>query len=126
MEVGDAFLRTLPSKAVGGDAPNPLSDGVGLVFLDAGILGDVVAKVGSAEVERVRGVGPEIWECGFPSGECYPRYGTRDRADKGEVVGACPVVVEALSPSRAEELAGAWFGVVPEVDPTFDRFRCDS
>ena len=101
MEVGDAVLKTLPSEVVGGDAPNALSDGVGVVFLNAGILGDVVAEVGSAEVERVRGVGPEIWECGFPPGECYPPYGTRDRADKGEVVGACAVVVEALSPSRA-------------------------
>ena len=57
MEVGDAVLKTLPSEVVGGDAPNALSDGVGVVFLNAGILGDVVAEVGSAEVERVRGVG---------------------------------------------------------------------
>ena len=52
LEVGDAVLKT--SEVVGGDAPNALSDGVGEVFLDEGILGDVVAEVGSVEVERVR------------------------------------------------------------------------
>ena len=54
MEVGDAYPKTLPSKVAGGDAPNALSDGVGVIILNAGILGDVVAKVDSAEVERVR------------------------------------------------------------------------
>ena len=80
------------------------------------------AEVGSSEVEWVGGVGPKIRECGFPPGECHPRYGSRDGTDKGEVVGACLVVVEALGPSRAEELACAGFCVMPEVGPGFDRF----
>ena len=114
--------RPCPAKWLAAMFQNAVGDGVGEVFLDVGVFGDVAAEVGSSEVEWVGGVGPKIWKCGFPPGECHPRDGSRDGADKGEVVGACLVVVEALGPNRAEELAGAGFCVMREVGPSFDRF----
>ena len=78
------------------------------------------------EVVRVCVVDPLVWKGGLPADVCDPLDGASNRPYGVYVVSCAVVVMEALSPSRAEEGSGAGLGIAPEVCPSLDGFGSDA
>ena len=120
MEVGGPPFEALSGEVLGVGAPNLSIEGGGVVFDDGGVLRDMNADVGGAEVLGVSEVGPNVGEGGLPTHLAGASDGACDGADEGDVGGLRLVVVQELDPRSAEDLAGAGLGVALELGPWVD------